>query len=127
MSTSRIPPSSPLNDLVRALAATRAGRTGKVSRNGGASGSAIPADAARDLKVLRTRLSDLIGGLNADDEHAVLKARRPVVREILLWEFGSDFRQHPEFVPMLDTVERTLDTDRRFFDRFVRLIRDLQR
>lgn len=69
----------------------------------------------------------MLDGLDIDDEQAVAKARRPVLQEIVLWEFGNDFRQHPEFAPMLETIERAFVTDPKAPARFAALVRDLKR
>lgn len=130
MSTSRVPGSSSVIELVRALRAQGAARAAKGSRRTSADDAASAASAppsARDLQALRSRLADLVTRLDTEDREAVLASRRPVVQEILLWEFGADFRQHPEFGPMLDSIERAFDADSRFLARFTALIRDLQR
>ena len=79
------------------------------------------------MTALRQKLSATLDGVDPDDEQAVAKARRPVLQEIVLWEFGSDFRQHREFVPMLDTIERSFEADPIASKRFATLIRDLKR
>jgi hypothetical protein len=54
------------------------------------------------------------------------EAREPALREILLWEFGSDFRQDAQFLPIVDAVKSVLDTDPQFQRRFVELVRELK-
>lgn len=114
-------------ELVRALTAERGkrvaastvGRTGKHS---------TPAEhRTHDFKVLRLRLLDLVEPVDPDDAEAVAQIRRPFLKEIVLWEFGSDFRQDPEFGPMLDSLERTFEADPRMPVRLADLIRDLRR
>lgn len=53
--------------------------------------------------------------------------RRPLLQEIILWEFGSDFRQHPEFAGMVEEVDQALDVDPRARERLARLVRQLQK
>lgn len=72
------------------------------------------------------RLGDLVRGVDPDDSAGAAALRRPVLREILLWEFGADFRQHPEFASMLETIERTMSADPRFAGRFGDLLRQLR-
>lgn len=76
--------------------------------------------------MLRMRLGDLVRGVDPDDSAGAAALRRPVLREILLWEFGADFRQHPEFASMLETIERTMSADPRFAGRFGDLLRQLR-
>ena len=79
------------------------------------------------MPALRQKLSAMLDGVDPDDEQAVAKARRPVLQEIVLWEFGADFRHHREFVPMLDTIERSFEADPIAPERLASLIRDLKR
>jgi hypothetical protein len=50
-----------------------------------------------------------------------------VVREILLWEFGTDFRTDAQFVPMVDAISATLNADPQYQQRFIDLINDLRK
>lgn len=110
-------------ELVRALRPIRT--------KGTSAKDASTKDAARsakgDISLLRRRLVELAEHMDLEDEQALIKARRPLFQEIVLWEFGGDFRQHPEFGPMLDTIERAFDADPHAADRFGRLIRALRR
>jgi hypothetical protein len=76
--------------------------------------------------VLKKRLSDAVRNVDMDDEQAVKASRRPVLREILLWEFGPSFREHPELSPMLDSIERELESDPNMPGRFIDLLRALR-
>jgi len=124
VSTDRVSSSSSLLDLARALGISRKKRAGAAKTR---SGSAQPAARAHDSTILRKQLIDLLYGIDPNDDAAVETIRRPVLQEILLWEFGSDFRQHPEFAPMLDRLEQTLIADPRAQARLSRLIRQLHR
>ena len=112
-------------ELVRALSKRPGGPTKTPPPNTSQGGVSRP--PAGDLGALRVRLRDLVKSVNSESEQAMAEMRRPLLQEIVLWEFGSDFRQHPEFVPMLDTIERAFDADPRSLDRLARLIRDLRR
>lgn len=114
-------------ELVRALGAERGQRVDKgVNGRVGTTPSSLVRQG-HSLKVLRTRLADLVAAADPADLEAVARIRRPLLQAIILWEFGSDFRQNPEFGPMLDTLERTFEADPRMPGRLVDLIRDLQR
>lgn len=124
VSIDRLSPSASMLELVRALSKRpdRATRTSAKDVSG--KNAAQPKE---DLTVLRGRLAELARNVDPEDEQALIKARRPLFQEIVLWEFGGDFRQHPEFGPMLDTIERAFDADPHASDRFGRLIRALRR
>lgn len=114
-------------ELVKALSTERRKRVDKGTA-GRASTTAPPSAAPRhDLKVLRSRLTDLVAPIDPDDPQTIAKVRRPLLQAIVLWEFGSDFRQDPEFGPMLDTLERTFEADPTMPRRLTDLIRDLRR
>lgn len=53
----------------------------------------------------------LVASVDPDDQQATAKIRRPLLQEIILWEFGSDLRQDPEFGPMLDGIEQAFMMD----------------
>lgn len=111
-------------ELVRALS-KRSERTRANARQMSTKESAQSERA--DLEVLRKRLGDLVKDLDPRNGEAVARVRRPLLQEIVLWEFGGDFRQHPEFAPMMDTIERAFEADPSAPDRFAALIRDLRR
>ena len=64
----------------------------------------------------------MLAEVDPEDEQRVAAARRPLLQEILLWEFGNDFRQHPEFAPMLDSIERVFEADPQAPERMKQLI-----
>src|SRR5690349_10219348 len=68
-----------------------------------------PGQARGDVKVLRRQLAELVQPVAIDDPEAVRAVRPKVVRAILLWEFGSNLREHPEWQPMLESITRTLE------------------
>ena len=67
-----------------------------------------------------------MASIDPEDETAMHAVRRPLLQEIVLWEFGSDFRQDPEFGPMLDGIERAFAADPKAQERFSRLVRHLR-
>lgn len=89
--------------------------------------AASPSATQHDVKKLRNQLVDLVAPVDPDDPQMVARVRRPLLQAIVLWEFGSDFRQDPEFGPMLDTLERTFEADPRMPNRLAALVRDLRR
>ena len=125
MGTDRISPSSSMLELVRALGVARGGSASRATSSQSAI-SRKDAAPAHDLTVLRQRLTTLLASIDPDDEQAIATTRRPLLQEIVLWEFGSDFRQDPEFGPMLDGIERAFLADPGAQARFSRLIRHLR-
>ena len=125
MPTDRITrPTSPI-ETIRALARERTAR---------ASGSTPTAEQGRptapierrSLEDLRGRLRQIFERVDTHDPQSLISAREPVLREILLWEFGSDFRQDAEFLPMVDAIGKMLDVDPQFHQRFAALVTTLQ-
>lgn len=55
------------------------------------------------------------------DPRSLAEARAPALREILLWEYGNDFRNDPQFLPMVD-VNSSLDRAPNLQQQFVYLI-----
>jgi hypothetical protein len=85
------------------------------------------APVARDLAVLRTQLADLVKPVAMDDAAAVRAVRPKVVRAILLWEFGPQLREHPEWQPMLESITESLEAHAPHEADFLRLLSDLKR
>lgn len=128
MTTDRVSPSSSLVETLRALARERtqdAGRTEPGKPDPGAPQK--PVKQKHDVQALRQRLRDLASETDMSNEQSMLQARTQVVHEILLWEFGDDFRQDSQFVPMVDAIGKTLDADPVFQQRFLNLMADLRK
>ncbi|MHB1798698.1 MAG: hypothetical protein ACYCUI_10385 [Vulcanimicrobiaceae bacterium] len=50
----------------------------------------------------------------------------PMIREILLWEFGAAFRSHPDFLDMVDAVDQAIAADPQLQGRLGALIQVLR-
>lgn len=129
MSTDRVSPSATLVQTLRALARGRTQDTQRTGEPGKPDPDASQNPVARkhDVQALRQRLHDLAAETDPDNAQSMLQARTEVVREILLWEFGSDFRTDSQFVPMVQAISRTLDADPAFQQRFLDLMADLRK
>jgi hypothetical protein len=129
MATNRITRSSSLLEALRALALQRASETQRNTRTShtdpGDNRSAVA--ARHDVQALRKQLKDLVAHTDLSDVQAMLHVREHALREILLWEFGSDFRTDPQFLPMVDTISSTLEADPQYQQRFLDLMADLQK
>ena len=129
MATHRITPSSSLIETLRALARERTQDTQRntPSSQPDPSNQQRPVAAKHDVQALRRRLRDLATEADPSDTQSMLQARNHAVREILLWEFGSDFRTDSQFLPMVDAIGKTLDADQAFQQRFIELMVDLRK
>ncbi|MBE1162723.1 hypothetical protein [Dyella acidiphila] len=128
MSSNRITPSSSLLETLRTLARSRA----QDVQGGKSAGNTTTAQrhqvtAQHDVQVLRQRLRELADGTDLSDAQALQQTRNHLLREILLWEFGSDFRNDPQFLPMIDSIGKTFDADPALQQRFADLIADLRK
>jgi hypothetical protein len=130
MPTDRISSSSSLIETMRAIARDRAAGTqrgGKTPTAGSAPGEAAAPATAHQIGELRHRLHELMASVDVNDAQSLADARRPALREILLWEFGSDFRKDAQFLPTVDAISSVMDTDPRFQQRFFELIAELKK
>ena len=82
----------------------------------------------RDVEVLRKQLVEIVKTVDVKDAAAVRKARPQMVRAILLWEFGPELREHPDWQPMLESITQTLESQGERHDaEFRKLIETLRR
>lgn len=125
--TDRVRSLGSLLESLRALAIQRASTMGRVgtplppSRSGGS--EPVP---PHDRAALRRQLQAVAAQVDWTQPDAMQRLRIPIVREILLWEFGAHFRQHPEFLDMVDAVDQAMAADSALQARLRTLIRDLQ-
>jgi len=125
MPTDRITrPTSPI-ETIRALARERTARATGSTSAAEQSRPRAPVEQ-RSLEDLRGRLRQIFERVDTHDPQSLISVREPVLREILLWEFGSDFRQDAEFLPMVDAIGKMLDVDPQFHQRFAALVTTLQ-
>ena len=122
-----------LSSTAALIAALRAEVSKKTDRNKGESdGTASRSEGARreqthDVAALRRELAEIVKGISPEDEAAMRDARPRLVRAVLLWEFGPEFREYREWQPMLDTLVRTLEADERHRAAFAEMVRELKR
>lgn len=119
-----------LSSTAALIAALRADMTRRGGRTVGA-GSPNPKTKAagarlRDVAELRRDLKEIVQHVSPDDRVAVEGVRPRVARAILLWEFGPQLREHPDWQPMLEQIVRTLAGSDQHEAQFVALIRRLQ-
>lgn len=107
--------------IARGGASLRRARTSQApAQTGGA--SSTPSTVQ-----LRRQLVELAQGVDVNDPKAVRQARTRFVRAILVWEFGRDLREHPEWTALTEGIDRALDTGGAAENEtFVEVLRGLQ-
>lgn len=91
--------------------------------------SAVPVQSKRrDVEVLRKQLAEIVKTVDVRNGEAVSKARPQMVRAILLWEFGPEIREHPDWQPMLESIVHTLEGQGAAHEaEFIKLIESMRR
>ncbi|HEY9131821.1 MAG TPA: hypothetical protein VIM98_08715 [Dyella sp.] len=126
MSADRISPSSSLAETLRALARDRIRDGHKIE--GKPSETSHPRVEKQDgIEPLRQRLRELAHNIDVNNPDAVAGIRDSALREILLWEFGGDFRKDSQFQPMVEAIGKAMDNDKNYRQRFTALLAELQR
>jgi hypothetical protein len=81
---------------------------------------------APSVAQLRRQLVDIVKDVDLGDAEAVRHTRTRFVRAVLLWEFGQEFREHPEWRPLMDRIQQALDSDAAQNDRYMHLLTSLK-
>lgn len=119
-----------LSSTAALIAALRSDATRKNSASASSGATARtperPAAGRPSIAQLRLELAALVKEVSLDDAEAIRNVRPRLVKAILLWEFGANLREHPEWKPMMDNIVQTLEADPRQNEQFVALIRDLK-
>jgi hypothetical protein len=129
MPSNRITPSSSLLETLRALALERTQDT----QRGSKAGKPDPKDKQHavsykhDVQALRQRLRDLASDTDLGDEQSMVQARNRALREILLWEFGTDFRTDSQFLQIVDAIGKSIEADPGLQQRLADLMVDLRK
>lgn len=89
----------------------------------------VPAQAQRrDVAILRKQLTEIVKAVDVRNPETVRKARPQIVRAILLWEFGPELREHPDWQTMLESITQTLESQgAKHETEFTKLIESLKR
>lgn len=70
--------------------------------------AAVP-EPRKDVAALRKQMAEIVRSVDARDADAVRKVRPRMVRAVLLWEFGPELREHPEWQAMLESITAALE------------------
>lgn len=124
-------------DRVASAANLLAALRGEMARQGERAGAALRKNvgetqagsrkpSTHDKNRLRAEIREIVRNATLSDEEAMSGARRRIVRAMLLWEFGADLREHPEWKPMLESITRTLESSARHRAAFEALVRQFR-
>jgi hypothetical protein len=127
MAIDRLSPTSTLIATLRAGVRRATGEGVTVAESGGSPPRPLSANPRPDVAVLRRQLVDLVRDEVIDDPATQARLRPRVVRAILLWEFGPKLREHPEWQPMLESIDAALAADEGQRRQFAALLADLKR
>lgn len=123
----RISPSSSLAETLRALTRDRVrDASGRKAADKTDRDERAHVETQRGIEPLRQRLRELAKGVDVDDPRGTDSIRNNALREILLWEFGGDFRNDAQFQPMLDALGKAMDTDAGYRQQFAQLLAALR-
>lgn len=125
MSTHRVRQGASIAELLQALSAAPARSKSTAAAQQAVTSGDQP--TVRDPAALQQELKKLAENVDLDSEPALRELRRPVIRRILLWEFGESFLQHPEFQGTLTSIESAMDADPAIPIRFQNLLKHLRR
>jgi len=123
MPTNRITSTSTLVETLQAMARERPAGV----RQGSGTRSSIGVTARHDVAMLRQRLRNILVDTDTGNAESVANARNTAVCEILLWEFGSEFRNDSQFSPMADAIGKAFDTNPALSKQFTDLIEGLRK
>lgn len=119
---------SATSGLISALRAEISSRSTRTERKSSQSAQLSPASAnRREVGELRSELAAILAGVDTADQAAMDTVRPRVVRAVLLWEFGSDLREHPQWQPMLDAIAGSLASNDRHREEFAKMVAELGR
>ncbi|MDW2981790.1 hypothetical protein [Rhodanobacter sp. KK11] len=125
MNSNRIGSGSSITSLIRSVS-RKVARTGVLGQGGTVSAHHMDMPAEKQSTLLRGDLIALIREVDLESEAAVRALRRPVLRRILLSEFGESFVEHPDFAATVDRIESAMDADPAMPDQFLALLRHLR-
>ena len=119
----------PLGSTSQLLAALRGEMTQKTERGGKAKRpTKLAGNKPRhDRQTLRNELAEIARQTDLADETAQRAIRRRMVRAMLIWEFGSDLREHPEWQPMLESITQALEGSPKHLEAFSNVINQLRK
>lgn len=126
MSIDKLNPAAALLAAMRSDAGLRSERKGKKGAEK-ATSTLTPGGGPRDIAALRRQIAEITRQVDATDPDAVKAVRPRIVREILLWRFGGELREHPDWQPMMEYIVATLDSSTNNAAQLKKIISQLKR
>lgn len=124
MSIDKLNSISGLIALSRSESGRKAGSTEAYSKSSNSADT--PLSKRGDVKELREHLADLVKNISIKDKEAVEALRPQVIRSILLWKYGADLREHPEWNSMLESINELIKSHPASEENFLSLLRELK-
>ena len=115
--------------LIAALREDVIARSGAARQSAPTAHTLVEAGNARNapsMLQLRRQLAVDAAGVDLNDAQAVRHARTRFIRTILLWEFGSELRESPEWRDLIDGIDRALDASARGNEMFVSVLKNIR-
>jgi hypothetical protein len=104
----RLTSTAALISAIRRDVTSRTGMVAKAAKSDSVSKGETTGRGAPAMAVLRRQLAELAREVDVGDPVAVRQARTRFIRAVLLWEFGPELREHPEWRPLMEGVEEAL-------------------
>lgn len=129
MAIDRLSPTAALIAAIRGEAVKRGalGKSGAASEARTAAAEQHARGARPSVAQLRGQLSDLVALIAADDPVAVKRVRPALIRTVLLWQFGPQLRERPQWQQLMERIEQELDRRDPAMHSLSALVRDLQK
>ncbi|MGX9720042.1 hypothetical protein [Stenotrophomonas acidaminiphila] len=108
MELDRLTSTAALISAIRRDVTSRTGMVATTARIDSVSKGEVAHRGGAALAVLRRQLAGLAREVDVEDPTAVRQARMRFIRAVLVWEFGPELREHPEWRPLMEGVEEAL-------------------
>ncbi|KMM75640.1 hypothetical protein ACP93_10180 [Xanthomonas sp. NCPPB 1128] len=129
MAIDRLSPTAALIAAIRGEAVKRGGvgKPGAASKTHTAAAEQQGRGDRPSVAQLRSQLSDLVASVAAEDPAAVKRIRPALIRTVLLWQFGPQLRERPQWQALMERIEQELDRRDPMMQSLGALVRDLQK
>ncbi|MDY4297355.1 MULTISPECIES: hypothetical protein [unclassified Xanthomonas] len=129
MAIDRLSPTAALIAAIRGEAIKRGGvgKPGAASKAHTAAAEQQGRGERPSVAQLRGQLSELVASVAAEDPAAVKRVRPALIRTVLLWQFGPQLRERPQWQQLMERIEQELDRRDPSMQSLSALVRDLQK
>ncbi|QJD69739.1 hypothetical protein HG421_19960 [Xanthomonas campestris pv. badrii] len=126
MELGRLSPTAALIAAIRGQS-TRGGRAIVQADTADRKKDVTSAGQIRSTDQLERQLLEIVRDVRHDDKAELRRVRPLLIRQVLLWEFGQAFREHPEWAPIMQRIEAALEAADPDGQGFAGLVRSMQR